>query len=170
MPRLLELILIFVTLPFWGGLIALIALCMLPVRPIFFLQQRPGLHGKPFTLIKFRTMRAGGEPDAMRLTWWGNFLRKTSLDELPELINVLMGEMALVGPRPLLMEYLEIYTPEEHHRHDVRPGITGLAQINGRTDLTLQEKVQWDLRYLRERSIALDFKILFLTLFHLKGV
>lgn len=171
MPRALELLLVIVTLPLWGALILLTALTVLLTegRPVFFRQVRPGLGAKPFTLIKFRTMRPGEEPDAERMTRVGRFLRRTSLDELPELINVLRGEMALVGPRPLLMAYLAEYTPEEAHRHDVRPGITGLAQINGRTDIPRDEKIRWDLKYIRERSTWLDFSILFRTVFHLKG-
>jgi sugar transferase EpsL len=114
-------------------------------------------------------MRAGEGSDDARMTRVGRFLRRTSLDELPELFHVLSGKIALVGPRPLLVEYLEIYTEEEHHRHDVRPGITGWAQINGRTEIELKEKVALDLEYVKRRSFAFDLKILFLTLFHLKG-
>lgn len=169
MPRALELLLVLITFPIWGCAVLIIALLLLPDRPVFFRQVRPGLHGKPFTLIKFRTMRPGTEPDAARMTGVGRFLRKTSLDELPELFHVLSGKMALVGPRPLLMEYLEIYTPEEHRRHDVRPGITGWAQVHGREMTDLKAKVALDLEYVEKRSFAFDVKILFLTLFHLKG-
>lgn len=169
MPRALELCLVLITLPLWGAAILLIALVLAFDRPIFFRQARPGLHGRPFTLIKFRTMRPGPEPDAERLTRLGRFLRATSLDELPELLNVLRGEMALVGPRPLLMAYLAEYTPAEHHRHDVRPGITGWAQIHGRNAIDRATKVRYDLEYVARRSFLLDCKILVMTLLHLKG-
>lgn len=169
MPRALELFLVLVTLPVWGLLWCLVALALLPGGNIFFRQERPGLHGKPFVLTKFRTMRDGDEPDEERVTRLGRFLRMTSLDELPELWHVVRGEMALVGPRPLLMRYLAEYTPEEHHRHDVRPGITGWAQVHGRNAISRDEKVQLDLWYVAHRSTALDFRILFMTLFHLRG-
>lgn len=170
MPRILELFLLAVTFPLWG-LLLLILMGILAVthRPVFFIQTRPGLNGHPFRLIKFRTMRAGKEPDAVRITRLGRWLRATSLDELPELLNVLRGDMALVGPRPLLMAYLCEYAPEEHRRHNVRPGITGWAQVHGRNRLTRQEKIRYDLEYVARRSTAFDFKILFLTLFHLRG-
>lgn len=137
--------------------------------PVLFRQQRPGLHGKPFTLLKFRTMTdATGPdgsplPDAERLTAVGRFLRRTSLDELPELFNVLRGEMSLVGPRPLLMHYLDLYTPEQMRRHEVRPGITGWAQVNGRNALTWEEKFGFDVWYVDHMSFWLDLKILLLT-------
>lgn len=137
--------------------------------PILFRQQRPGLHGKPFTLYKFRTMTdardADGNllPDAERLTNFGRFLRRTSLDELPELINVLKGDMSLVGPRPLLIQYLQRYTPEQARRHETRPGITGWAQINGRNALSWEEKFHLDVWYVDNVSLWLDLKILFLT-------
>ena len=170
-PRALELLLVLLTFPLWGSALIFIALCMLLAgdRPIFFRQLRPGLHGMPFTLIKFRTMRPGTEPDANRLTRPGRFLRTTSLDELPELLNILRGDMALVGPRPLLMEYLEIYTDAEKHRHDVRPGLTGWAQVHGRNAITLKQKVQYDLEYVDKRSLVFDIRILWMTFFHLKG-
>lgn len=138
-------------------------------RPALFRQQRPGLHGQPFTIFKFRTMTqardAHGEllPDADRLTRLGRFLRRTSLDELPELFNVLRGEMSLVGPRPLLMEYLERYTPEQMRRHEVRPGITGWAQVNGRNALSWEEKFELDVWYVEHQSLWLDLKIIALT-------
>lgn len=169
MPRWLELVLVWGTLPLWGGAILLLALCLCGNRPIFFRQRRPGLHGRPFTLVKFRTMRPGPEPDEARVTRVGRFLRATSLDELPELLNVLRGEMALVGPRPLLMAYLSEYTPEEMHRHDVRPGITGWAQVHGRNAITRAEKVRYDLDYIARRSTLFDFRILAMTLLHLRG-
>ncbi len=137
--------------------------------PILFRQQRPGLHGKPFTLLKFRTMTdardADGNllPDEKRLTRFGQFLRRTSLDELPELFNVLRGDMSLVGPRPLLMHYLDLYTPEQARRHEVKPGITGWAQINGRNALSWEEKFELDVWYVDHVSLWLDLKILALT-------
>lgn len=135
-------------------------------RPVLFVQERPGLHGKPFYMRKFRTMRAPrpGEDmlgsDAQRLTALGAFLRKTSIDELPTLINVLTGDMSLVGPRPLLMRYLERYTPEQARRHDVKPGVTGWAQINGRNALSWDQKFALDVWYVDHASLALDLKIL----------
>lgn len=137
--------------------------------PVFFTQTRPGLHGKPFSMIKFRTMTdardANGEllPDSIRLTTFGKFLRSSSLDELPELWNVLKGDMSLVGPRPLLMEYLPRYTPEQARRHDARPGITGWAQINGRNAISWEEKFTLDVWYVDNQSFWLDLKILILT-------
>lgn len=137
--------------------------------PVLFRQQRPGLHGRIFTMLKFRTMTdtrdAQGKllPDAERLTPFGRLLRATSLDELPELWNVLKGEMSLVGPRPLLVEYLPRYTPEQARRHEVRPGITGLAQIKGRNALSWDKKFELDVWYVDNRSFLLDMKILFLT-------
>lgn len=170
MPRALELLIVLLTAPLWGCLMGAVALVLLPGgRPLLFRQVRPGLHGRPFTILKFRTMRPGPGTDAERVTRMGRILRATSLDELPELINVLRGEMALVGPRPLLMQYLAEYTPAEHHRHDVRPGITGWAQIHGRNAIDRAEKIRYDLEYVARRSTAFDFRILFLTLFHLKG-
>lgn len=138
--------------------------------PVLFRQQRPGRNGIPFELVKFRSMRdavdARGEPlpDGERLTPFGRFLRASSLDELPELWNVLRGDMSLVGPRPLLMEYLPLYDAEQFRRHAVRPGITGWAQVNGRNALSWEEKFRLDLWYVDHRSFALDLKILALTL------
>ena len=137
--------------------------------PVLFRQLRPGLRGKPFLLYKFRTMTSEvddqGEPlpDTQRLTSFGQFLRSFSLDELPELINVLKGEMSLVGPRPLLMQYLERYTQEQARRHEVLPGITGWAQINGRNALTWEDKFRFDTWYVEHWSLRLDIKILALT-------
>lgn len=137
--------------------------------PVFFRQTRPGLNGRVFQMIKFRTMSnargADGEllPDAIRLTPFGRFLRSTSLDELPELWNVLKGDMSLVGPRPLLTEYLPLYSPEQARRHDVRPGITGWAQVNGRNALSWDEKFKLDVWYVENRTLWLDIKILWLT-------
>lgn len=139
--------------------------------PIFFTQVRPGLHGKPFKMVKFRTMTderdANGEllPNEQRMTRFGNLLRSTSLDELPELWNVLKGDMSLVGPRPLLMEYLPLYNKEQARRHNVRPGITGWAQINGRNAISWEEKFQHDTWYVDNQNFFLDLKILFLTVF-----
>ena len=147
--------------------------------PILFRQTRPGLDEKPFTLFKFRTMTAAHDvqgyvpPDAERLTSFGRFLRKTSLDELPELFNILRGEMSIVGPRPLLMKYLNLYTPEQARRHEVKPGITGWAQINGRNALTWQAKFELDVWYVEHVSFWLDLRICALTLYILferKGI
>jgi sugar transferase EpsL len=138
--------------------------------PVLFRQLRPGLHGHPFTLLKFRTMidavDSSGSPlsDGERLTAFGRFLRRSSLDELPELYNVLRGDMSLVGPRPLLMEYLPLYTAEQARRHDVRPGLTGWAQINGRNAIGWDEKFAFDLWYVENSSLSLDLKILWLTI------
>ena len=138
-------------------------------RPAFFRQTRPGLHGRPFEMAKFRTMTdARGPdgallPDADRLTPFGRFLRGSSLDELPELWNVLRGDMSRVGPRPLLMEYLPLYTPEQARRHAVRPGITGWAQVNGRNALSWEEKFALDVWYVDHQSLALDISILWRT-------
>ncbi|NBW48608.1 MAG: sugar transferase [Betaproteobacteria bacterium] len=137
--------------------------------PVLFRQLRPGLQGRPFMMVKFRTMTdardAGGAllPDAQRLTKFGRFLRASSLDELPELWNVLRGEMSLVGPRPLLMEYLPLYSPEQARRHEVRPGITGWAQINGRNAVSWDQRFLLDVWYVEHRSLWLDLKILWLT-------
>ena len=137
--------------------------------PVFFRQTRPGLQGRPFKMVKFRTMTGArgsdGQllPDAVRLTAFGRFLRAASLDELPELWNVLKGDMSLVGPRPLLMEYLPLYSSEQARRHEVRPGITGWAQVNGRNALSWDEKFKLDVWYVDHRSLWLDIKILWLT-------
>lgn len=140
-------------------------------KPVLFKQLRPGLHGEPFTMVKFRTMTderdSSGNllPDADRLTPFGQFLRSTSLDELPELWNVLRGDMSLVGPRPLLMEYLPKYTPEQARRHEVRPGITGWAQVNGRNGLDWDERFKLDVWYIDNQSLSLDLRILWRTLY-----
>lgn len=137
--------------------------------PVLFRQTRPGLKGAPFEILKFRTMTDDRDgdgnllPDAERLTRFGRFLRASSLDELPELWNVVRGDMSLVGPRPLLMEYLPLYDEEQARRHDVRPGITGLAQINGRNAITWEEKFAHDVWYVDHQSLWLDLKILVLT-------
>jgi sugar transferase EpsL len=137
--------------------------------PVLFRQQRPGMHGKPFMLCKFRSMSDARDatgallPDAARLGSFGRFLRKASLDELPQLWNVLCGDMSLVGPRPLLMQYLSRYSAQQARRHDVRPGITGWAQVNGRNALSWEEKFELDVWYVENRSLWLDLKILWLT-------
>lgn len=137
--------------------------------PVFFRQVRPGMRGQPFSMVKFRSMTdardSHGEllPDAARLTSFGKFLRASSLDELPELWNVLRGDMSLVGPRPLLMEYLPLYSAQQARRHEVRPGITGWAQVNGRNALSWEEKFKLDVWYVDNRTMWLDLKILFLT-------
>lgn len=137
--------------------------------PAFFHQTRPGMNGKPFEMVKFRTMTAAFDqqgnplPDSDRITPLGQFLRSTSLDELPELWNVLKGEMSLVGPRPLLMEYLPLYSEEQYRRHEVRPGVTGWAQVNGRNAISWEDKFKLDVWYVDNRSFWLDMKILFLT-------
>jgi len=151
------------------GLLALLVRWRLG-RPVLFRQTRPGLHGQPFELCKFRTMTdardAAGRllPDAERLTRLGRLLRASSLDELPELWNVIRGDMSLVGPRPLLMAYLPLYTPEQARRHELPPGITGWAQVHGRNALTWQDKFTLDIWYVDHVSLSLDMKILLLTL------
>ena len=147
----------------------MLLLCRKLGRPVFFSQVRPGMHGKPFEMVKFRTMTSecgpDGQllPDAERLTPFGRWFRGTSLDELPELWNVLRGDMSLVGPRPLLMEYLPLYTPEQARRHEVRPGITGWAQVNGRNAISWEDKFRLDVWYVDHRSLWLDIKILWFT-------
>lgn len=138
--------------------------------PIIFKQKRPGKNEKVFTLYKFRTMTDKRDidgnllPDEYRLTKFGKFLRSTSLDELPELINIIKGDMAIVGPRSLLVEYLPYYTEEEKHRHDVRPGLTGLAQVNGRNTISWEEKLKYDTEYIKQISFYSDLKIIFKTI------
>lgn len=171
MKRIFDLTVIILLSP---AIIPLLLFVCIAVRinigtPIFFTQTRPGLYGKPFNIIKFRTMTnqrdENGEllPDHIRLTAFGRFLRSTSLDELPELWNVVKGEMSLVGPRPLLMEYLPLYNERQAKRHDVRPGITGLAQINGRNAISWEEKFELDIQYVENWSLLEDIKILFQT-------
>jgi sugar transferase EpsL len=169
--RLLDIILTLSALILLIPVLALIAL-LVRVKlgvPVLFRQQRTGLNGQPFFIFKFRTMTdvrdAHGNllPDAKRLTPFGRFLRSTSLDELPELVNVLNGDMSLVGPRPLFAHYLSLYTPEQQRRHEVQPGITGWAQVNGRNGLTWGQKFALDVWYVDHVSVWLDMKILFLT-------
>jgi lipopolysaccharide/colanic/teichoic acid biosynthesis glycosyltransferase len=151
------------------GLTALVLLAT-QGRPLLFRQRRPGLHGAPFTILKFRTMRAPGVgevahlTDSQRMTRLGGALRATSLDELPELWNVVRGEMSLVGPRPLLMEYLDAYTPRQHHRHDMRPGVTSWAAVNGRHVLPFDERIELDVWYVEHWTLRLDARILAKTL------
>ena len=155
------------TLLLAGSLPLLLLVCLhgaVQGRPIFFLQSRAGRDGKHFAIVKFRTMREGPGSDGVRLTKWGRFLRSTSLDELPELWNVLKGEMSLVGPRPLPVHYLPRYSSEQARRHAVRPGITGWAQVNGRNGLSWERQFELDIWYIEHRSCLLDVKILGLTL------
>ena len=164
----LALAALLLLLPFIG-LIALLVRTQLGT-PALFRQQRPGLRGRPFTIFKFRTMTDARDeqgnlrPDAERLTPFGRFLRGASLDELPELWNVLRGDMSLVGPRPLLMQYLDRYTPEQARRHEVRPGITGWAQVNGRNALSWEQKFALDIWYVDHLSLSLDLKIIAMTI------
>lgn len=159
--------------PVMAGIAVAVALAL--GRPVLFRQVRPGLRGRPFTLVKFRTMLDAvgpdGEPldDSRRLTRFGRFLRASSLDELPELWNILKGEMSLVGPRPLLMRYLPLYTAEQSRRHDVRPGLTGWTQVNGRNALGWPEKLALDTWYVDNRGFALDIKILLMTVGRVLG-
>lgn len=171
MKRLLDVIAAALALIVLAPLIALIAVAVRLTMgsPVLFRQERPGLHGRVFTILKFRTMRqppVGGRDasDAARLTPFGRFLRSTSLDELPELINVLRGDMSLVGPRPLLVEYLPLYSAEQARRHEVRPGLTGWAQVNGRNAIDWERKLALDVWYVDHRSFALDLRILLATL------
>jgi len=165
---LLTLVAMLVALPLMG-FIALLEL-VYHGRPVLFRQVRPGYRGAPFTIAKFRTMVDTPDPDGnllpddQRITRFGRFLRSTSLDELPELFLVLAGHMSWVGPRPLLMQYLDLYTPEQARRHDVLPGITGWAQVNGRNDLSWEDKFRLDVWYVDHWSLWLDVKILWLTL------
>lgn len=170
--RLLDLALVAVTAPLWVPLLAALAV-LVRLRigsPVLFRQERPGLDGQPFTILKFRTMTddrdADGNllPDKDRITRTGRLLRKTSVDELPELLNVLRGDMSLVGPRPLLMQYLELYTPEQARRHEVRPGITGLAQVSGRNAIAWEEKFDLDRDYVDNLSLGMDVRILASTM------
>jgi sugar transferase EpsL len=170
--RAFDLFVVVATAPIWVLVIAVVAL-LVRIRlgsPIFFRQQRPGKDAKIFELVKFRTMTAARDasdkllPDADRLPAFGRWLRSTSLDELPELWNVLRGDMSLVGPRPLLVQYLPRYSPRQARRHEVRPGLTGLTQIMGRNGLSWEEKFEWDVRYVESRGFWLDLRILVLTL------
>lgn len=172
MKRAFDIVLIVLTAPLWVPVLAVVALL---VRwrlgsPVFFRQLRPGLHGKPFRMVKFRSMTdardAAGQllPDEQRLPAFGRLLRSSSLDELPELWNVLKGDMSLVGPRPLLMDYLPLYSPEQARRHEVRPGVTGWAQVNGRNAISWPDKFALDVWYVDNRSLWLDVRIIGMTL------
>ncbi len=171
MKRLFDLLLVTAMLPLLLPVMAVVAILVRRRMgtPVMFRQQRPGKYGQPFRMLKFRTMRdavgSDGRPlaDAERLTDLGRFLRASSLDELPELWNVLKGEMSLVGPRPLLMDYLPLYDAEQARRHEVRPGVTGWAQVNGRNALTWSEKFALDVWYVDNRSLWLDVRILLMT-------
>lgn len=171
MKRLLDIIVSFFALLLFSPIIALVAW---KIRknlgsPVLFRQTRPGLNGRPFEMVKFRTMKDATDmhgnilPDVERMTSFGNKLRSSSLDELPELWNVLKGDMSLVGPRPLLMQYLPLYNKEQARRHEVRPGVTGWAQINGRNAISWEDKFKLDMWYVDNRSFWLDVKILLLT-------
>ena len=165
MKRGLDIFLTVAAAPVWLPLAALTSVLVWAKlgRPVLFADMRAGLHGRPFRLVKFRTMRQGDGPDDERLTRFGRFLRATSLDELPELWNVLKGDMSLVGPRPLPVRYLPRYTPQQNRRHEVRPGLTGWAQVNGRNALDWDEKFRYDVDYVDGMSLWLDAKIIFLT-------
>ena len=171
LKRLLDIIIASIALILLSPLYALVAYKVKKNlgSPVLFRQVRPGLHGKPFEMIKFRTMKDAVDeqgnplPDSERLTPFGQMLRSTSLDEMPELWNVIKGDMSIVGPRPLLMEYLPLYSPEQAKRHDLRPGMTGHAQVNGRNAIGWEEKFKLDTWYVENQSIWLDFKIMFKT-------
>jgi len=169
--RAFDLVVVLLTAPFWVPVMLVLAL-LVRVKlgsPVLFRQQRPGRGRAIFEMTKFRTMTdardAAGNlrPDAERLTPFGRMLRSSSLDELPELFNVLKGEMSLVGPRPLLVQYLPRYSPRQARRHEVPPGITGLAQVKGRNAISWEEKFEWDVTYVETRSLALDLRILLAT-------
>ncbi len=172
MKRAFDVVMSLGLLVIFSPVLLVCAICILFVMgtPVFFRQQRPGLGGKPFNMVKFRTMKNAEDrhgnplPDDQRLTRLGKILRATSLDELPELWNVLKGEMSLVGPRPLLMQYLDRYTPQQARRHEVRPGITGWAQVNGRNAISWDEKFRFDVAYVDTWSFGMDIKILCMTL------
>jgi sugar transferase EpsL len=180
-PRVLDVTIAALLLVFLSPLILVLAI-LVRLRlgsPVLFRQPRPGLRERPFTIVKLRSMTderdASGAllPDAQRLTGFGQFLRRTSLDEVPELVNVLHGDMSLVGPRPLPVDYLPLYSPEQRRRHDVRPGITGWAQVSGRNALTWDEKFRLDVWYVDHRSLRLDLEILaktVSTVLHGRGV
>lgn len=171
LKRLLDIIIASIALILLSPLYAFVAYKVKKNlgSPVLFRQVRPGLHGKPFEMIKFRTMKDAVDeqgnplPDNERLTPFGQMLRSTSLDEMPELWNVIKGDMSIVGPRPLLMEYLPLYSPEQAKRHDVRPGMTGYAQVNGRNAISWDEKFKLDTWYVENQSIWLDFKIMLKT-------
>jgi len=166
MKRAFDIIVSLAALVLLAPLLLLIALCIRlnMGAPVFYVQQRPGLDGRLFRIRKFRTMQTGEGDDGRRLTGLGRLLRRTSLDELPELFNVVRGEMSLVGPRPLLPQYLPLYSAKQSRRHEVRPGITGWAQVNGRNEISWQEKFELDVWYVDHRSFLLDVRILLMTI------
>ena len=161
----LDLVLVILSAPLWLIVMAVTGFLVFVTlgSPVFFRQERAGKGGRSFRILKFRTMREGEGTDAERLTRVGRFLRASSLDEVPELINVLRGEMSLVGPRPLPVRYLPRYTPRQNRRHEVLPGITGWAQVNGRNAIDWETKFRYDLEYVENRSVLFDLKILWLT-------
>tara|TARA_Y100001970_G_scaffold294328_1_gene450640 strand:+ start:9291 stop:9884 length:594 start_codon:yes stop_codon:yes gene_type:complete len=172
MRRLVDIIIsssgIVLLLPLF--IIIMSVICLTIGRPIFFVQARPGLHGKIFKLIKFRTMsnlkdsKGSLLPDHKRLTRFGLFIRSLSLDELPSLFNVFLGNMSIIGPRPLLIEYLPLYNKNQSRRHEIKPGITGWAQVNGRNDIQWDKRLELDVWYVDNHSLLLDIKIIFLTI------
>ena len=171
LKRLFDIVIVLLSAPLWLPLLLVLAI-IVRVKlgaPVFFRQKRPGLHGKIFEMIKFRTMTDARGPDgqflsdAERLVPFGRWLRSTSLDELPELLTILKGDMSLVGPRPLLVQYLPLYNAEQARRHEVKPGLTGWAQINGRNAISWDEKFRLDVWYVDNQSLWLDLKIFFLT-------
>ena len=172
MKRFLDILFLIMGLVILIPTVVLISLLIIVTMgtPVLYKQIRPGLHAKPFTFYKFRTMSnikgKDGKllPDGQRVTKWGKYLRKTSLDELPSLWNVLKGDMSLVGPRPLMLEYLPLYSPEQARRHEVNPGITGWAQINGRNAILWEEKFKLDVSYVDKQSMIFDIKILLITI------
>lgn len=175
--RILDIILSFLALVILSPLLILIAF-LIRIKlgePVFFKQLRPGKNEKIFGILKFRTMTDAKDengnllPDKIRLTRFGQFLRSTSIDELPELLNILNGDMSIVGPRPLLVQYLERYNEEQKHRHDVKPGLTGLAQVNGRNGITWEEKFHYDLEYVKNITFYGDCKIIFQTVMKVFG-
>jgi lipopolysaccharide/colanic/teichoic acid biosynthesis glycosyltransferase len=165
MKRAIDFLIAAIFLPLWIVLLAIVAVAVLLIegRPVLFRQLRAGRGGRAFMMYKFRTMREGEGSDAERMTRLGALLRRTSLDELPQLWNVLKGDMSFVGPRPLPVRYLPRYSPVQARRHDVRPGITGWAQVNGRNSLSWEEKFRYDVEYVDSRSLAMDAKIIALT-------
>lgn len=175
--RILDIILSFLALVILSPLLILTAF-LIRIKlgtPVFFKQLRPGKNEKIFGILKFRTMTDAKDengnllPDEIRLTRFGQFLRSTSIDELPELLNILNGDMSIVGPRPLLVQYLERYNEEQKHRHDVKPGLTGLAQVNGRNGITWEEKIHYDLEYVKNITFYGDCKIIFQTVMKVFG-
>jgi sugar transferase EpsL len=175
MKRLLDIVVAGTSLILLSPIMLLVAIGSLIFqgRPVLFSQERPGKNEKIFTLRKFRTMKTGKGSDEARLTAWGKFLRKTTLDELPQLWNILKGDMSMVGPRPLLVEYLPLYSPEQARRHNVTPGLTGWAQVKGRNALSWEEKFELDVWYVDNQSFLLDLKIIFqtfLTVLTRKGI